>query len=408
MDIYSKKSRWKVYLAVSGAIIVLASLFYTNHLASQLSREERTKIEIWVEAIKDQARGLSGIDPACIQCVDDGLIALVAQSNKTIPAMLVSGEDNIDSQINFGSDDPDFLAKELEKIKRNGNPPIMVEDLGVALYYKESTLLTQLRYYPFIQLLLIAAFILFGYISFSSARRAEQNRVWVGMAKETAHQLGTPITAIVAWLEHLRMIREEDEEVQEVVEELHNDVNRLNLIADRFSKIGSEPELQAVNIYTVLDECRAYMQRRAPRKVSFQFPGVEHPTKTVYINAHLFNWVVENLLRNALDAMGGKGSISAKVHEELDWITIDIHDTGKGIPPSKFKTVFEPGYTTKKRGWGLGLSLAKRIIKEYHSGRIFVKDSIEGKGTTFTIKLPKKHPKGAIVKESTPKAEVAL
>jgi len=249
--------------------------------------------------------------------------------------------------------------------------------------------LKMLTYFPFIQLALIAAFVAFGYFSFSSARQSEQNQVWVGMAKETAHQLGTPITAIVAWIEHLRMIHEGNEETAEVLDELNNDVSRLNLIADRFSKIGAIPELEKTNIYEELENMRKYMQRRAPRKMIFEFPGLEKEPLYAQLNAPLFNWVTENLLRNALDAMGGEGKISAKVTEGKGFINIDISDTGKGIPSNKLKTVFKPGYSTKKRGWGLGLSLAKRIIESYHSGRIFVKKSQLEEGTTFTIKLPK-------------------
>jgi len=236
---------------------------------------------------------------------------------------------------------------------------------------------------------LIAAFISFGYLGFSSARRAEQNRVWVGMAKETAHQLGTPISAIMAWIEHLKMMAGDNEAIKEVVTELGNDVNRLDLVADRFSKIGSAPDLEKVNIYEELESCRLYMEKRAPRKVAFNFPGLVTPPLYVKINPHLFDWVIENLLRNALDAMEGTGEINAEIYEEKEYVVIDISDTGKGIPSSKLKTVFQPGYTTKKRGWGLGLSLAKRIIETYHSGRIFVKKSLINVGTTFTIKLPK-------------------
>ncbi|MEM6378083.1 MAG: HAMP domain-containing sensor histidine kinase, partial [Bacteroidota bacterium] len=267
--------------------------------------------------------------------------------------------------------------------------PFEVVNYGAEIYYKNPLILTQLQYFPIIQLLLIAFFIVFGYMTFSSARRAEQNRVWVGMAKETAHQLGTPISGIVAWIEHLRLLREDDEEVGEILDELGNDVKRLDLIADRFSKIGSEPKLETVNIFDELESSRAYMQRRAPRKVIFNFPDPHSNPLKVNINSHLFNWVIENLLRNALDAMGPKGSISAEVSEEANFVNIDLSDTGKGIPPSKFKAVFQPGFTTKKRGWGLGLSLAKRIVEEYHSGKIFVKKSEENIGTTFRIKLPK-------------------
>ena len=240
-----------------------------------------------------------------------------------------------------------------------------------------------------LQLLLIGSFILFGYLAFSSARRAEENRVWVGMAKETAHQLGTPISGILGWINHIQMIREDDEEMQEIVMELGKDVNRLELVADRFSKIGSSPELEPANVHTQIEQMRVYMQRRAPRKVNFHFPSPDEGNLTIHINAHLFDWVVENLIRNALDAMDGKGGISAEIYDDSEFVYIDITDTGGGIPENKFRTVFSPGFTTKKRGWGLGLSLAKRIIEDYHSGKIFVKKSVEGVGTTFTIQMPK-------------------
>jgi signal transduction histidine kinase len=239
------------------------------------------------------------------------------------------------------------------------------------------------------QLGLIAAFIFFGYIGFSSARREEQNRVWVGMAKETAHQLGTPISGLVAWIDLLKAKEFTDAEVTDIIKELEKDINRLELVADRFSKIGSAPQLLPVNIFEQLDASKTYMQRRAPRKVSFEFPPIsEYNPIYVGLNAHLFDWVIENLLRNALDAMDGKGIISASISSDAHQVYIDISDTGKGIPPANHKTVFQPGFTTKKRGWGLGLSLAKRIIEDYHEGKIFVKYGEENKGTTFSIVLP--------------------
>jgi len=326
----------------------------------------------------------------CESCRDYTFLGSIIQRNQTIPVMLLTDDKiSADAVVNFPNTDMAYLENQLQEMKADDIAPIENENLGTTIHYKESTILTQLRWYPLIQLFLIAAFILFGYLTFSSARRAEQNRVWVGMAKETAHQLGTPISGMVAWIEHLRLLRENDTEMNDVLDELGKDVNRLELIADRFSKIGSAPELTATNIYLELDKCRAYMQRRAPRKVEFQFPDPDTPVKWVRINPHLFEWVVENLLRNALDAMGRTGTISADVYDDDSFVYIDVSDTGKGIPVSKQKRVFNPGYTTKKRGWGLGLSLAKRIIEEYHSGKIFVKKSEEEMGTTFTIKLPK-------------------
>ncbi len=389
MDIYNRKSRWKIYLGIAGAIIVAISMAYTSYLSNKLAEEERNKVALYVMA-QERVNNLSEIEAvindSCPQ-PDLTLHLTVLQANNTIPVIAVNERGRVDFSVNTQDTSQVYLLREIANMEEEGFEPI--QSTAHKIYYKESTLLRQLRYFPFVQFILIAAFVAFGYMGFSSARRAEQNRVWVGMAKETAHQLGTPISAIVAWIEHLKMIREEDAEVQEVLGELRNDVSRLELIADRFSKIGSAPKLEPINVYQELDQCRAYMQRRASRKISFDFPTPEQPAQMIHINPHLFDWVVENLLRNALDAMEGKGSVEAEVYQDKDYVYIDISDTGKGIPDGKFKTVFQPGYTTKKRGWGLGLSLAKRIIEEYHNGKIFVKRSEGGKGTTFTIQMPK-------------------
>ncbi len=396
MDIYSRKSRWKLYLATGGAIILLITLFYTRYLSRMLAESERTKAENFALALNQIT------DPSRANDEDLTLQREIISSNTTIPVILVNDRGDIDFAANFGPEldtDNVFLKNEVEKLKKSGFEPIP-SFAGTYVYYKESKILRQLRFFPLIQLVLVGAFVSLGYMSFSAARRAEQNRVWVGMAKETAHQLGTPISAIIGWIEHLKMTLPDNEESQEVVEELRKDVTRLELIADRFSKIGSAPVLEAVNIFDELEKCRAYMAARAPRKVSFSFPDKEQPPLWVSLNTHLFDWVMENLMRNSIDAMEGQGKIIAEVHTDADFVYIDMSDTGKGIPHSKFKTVFEPGYTTKKRGWGLGLSLAKRIIEQYHNGKIFVKRSEEGKGTTFTIRFPKQ-------KEGTPTPQSA-
>lgn len=354
-----------------------------------LAETERTKAENWALAQK-QINSVDSSDDLSNQPTDLTLQLEVLKTNTTIPVIIVNNSGGIDGAVNFGEAldiDENFLKREVKKLQENDFKPIIGD--GYSLYYKESKVLRQLRFFPLIQFILIAAFVGFGYISFSTARRSEQNRVWVGMAKETAHQLGTPISAIIGWIEHLKTIINEGDEAHEVLEELRRDVRRLELVADRFSKIGSTPVLESVNIYEELEQCRAYMQARAPRKVSFHFPAPAHSPVFVNLNPPLFEWVVENLLRNAIDAMDGKGNISADIYKDGDSVAIDISDTGKGIPNGKFKAVFQPGYTTKKRGWGLGLSLAKRIIEEYHSGKIFVKRSEEGKGTTFTIRFPK-------------------
>lgn len=379
MDIYVRKSHWKLYLAIAGVTIVLISLLYTTYLTRRLASEERNKAQLWALAMNKVFQSDSA---------EDLTVPLaIIESNNSIPVILADENDRILFSRNFKPDNNAYLQKELKRIKDEGPSPL--EGFGNYAYYKESQVLTQLRYFPVVQLVLIAAFIFFGYLGFSTARRSEQNQVWVGMAKETAHQLGTPISGMVAWIEHLRMVREDDEEVQEVLHELGADVQRLALIADRFSKIGAQPKLESVNLYTELEQCRAYMQKRASRRVRFSFPSPEQTPLLVQLNAPLFAWVVENLLRNALDAMDGQGEISAMVYEEGHFACIELSDTGKGIPASKFKTIFQPGYTTKPRGWGLGLSLAKRIVEDYHSGKIFVKSSEENKGTTFTIKIPK-------------------
>lgn len=386
MDLNSRKSRWKLYLALVGIVIVAITMFYTQYLSNQLAEEERRKVQTWVMAQET----LNEIDEEEEDYCDYTLHLNIFQSNQSIPVIIVNERGGIDYAANFGPEldtNMVFLKKEVAEMMSEGFEPI--EGFAYSIYYKESIILQQLRFFPVIQLILIAAFVIFGYMGLNSARRAEQNRVWVGMAKETAHQLGTPISAIIAWIEHLKLQEDNNPETQEILVELRNDVNRLELIADRFSKIGSEPKMEAIDVYHELEKCRSYMQRRAPRKVDFLFPSKGHSPVFININPPLFDWVIENLLRNALDAMDGKGRISAKIVEEKNHINIDISDTGKGIPTTKFKTVFEPGFTTKKRGWGLGLSLAKRIIEQYHSGKIFVKRSIEGEGTTFSIKLPK-------------------
>jgi len=384
MDIYKRKSHWKKYLAAVGVVLILISQFYAQYLSKRLAEEEMQKADLWAKAYAELN---NPVNEACSSCQDLTIPFDIIKNNQTIPVILVDPTGVILDSRNYSSTNPKTIEKELARLKRQGVKPI--ESYGNKLYYEESVTLRQLRFFPLMQLGLIAAFIFFGYIGFSSARREEQNRVWVGMAKETAHQLGTPISGLIAWIDLLKSKELPDTEITDIIKELEKDVNRLELVADRFSKIGSAPQLLPVNIYAQLDDCRNYMQRRSPRKVSFNFPSVaEYKPILVGLNAHLFDWVIENLLRNALDAMDGKGVISAHISLDSNQVHIDISDNGKGIPPSNHKTVFQPGFTTKKRGWGLGLSLAKRIIEDYHQGKIFVKYGEENKGTTFSIILP--------------------
>ena len=395
MIMYNPRSRWKIYLAIAGIVILLISLVYTGYLAKRLRDGERNKAILLFNAYK--AMQESDLD------ADITLESNIIESNLDIPIMAVSESGEVLFAKNFSEaldTNRVFLQTKLAELKKKGAEPTVISDSSTRqyLYYQNSKLHELLAYFPYIQLLLLGAFIAVGYVSVNNARRAEQNRVWVGMAKETAHQLGTPISAIIGWIEHLRdSYPEGSPEVEalrqtqlEVLQEMQNDVDRLDLIADRFSKIGSAPALKEVNVYTQMHEIASYIQRRAPRKIVFEAPSPDSPPVLVAINPPLFNWVIENIMRNALDAIEeGVGTISWKVGNFEHVVEIDISDTGKGIPAADMKAVFEPGFTTKERGWGLGLSLARRIIENYHKGKIFVKSSRLGEGTTFSIQLPK-------------------
>jgi signal transduction histidine kinase len=396
MDIYTRKSYWKWYLAAGGILIVIISLVYTRFLSGRLIERERQQVEQFAEAMRMFAKLRTD---SLANYYDLTLHLKVIEQNTTIPVILLneSGEieqyRNIDDR-NLEEMDIVEVQKALDRMVKQDTGVIEIilpPDIHKTLIYTHSHLLKWLNWYPILQFFLITLFIAFGYLGFSAARKSEQNLVWLGMAKETAHQLGTPITAILGWIETLKAVNEDRPDNQEMLDELRNDVDRLELVADRFSKIGASPELKPANFYEQLETNRDYMQRRAPRKVEFDFPKPgEHPPLMVAINAPLLDWVLENLLRNAIDSLeGGQGKISAKIYEEGKYVYLDISDTGKGIPPGKFKTVFKPGYSTKTRGWGLGLSLSKRIIEQYHKGKILVKHSEVGKGTTFTVKLPK-------------------
>jgi len=395
MEVHLPRSKWKIYLALAGIVILVISLVYTGYLAKRLRDGERNKAILLFSAFK-------AIQDSDLEA-DITLPTNIIVSNNDIPIMVVSESGEVLYGKNF-SDEEDtnkvFLKAKLIQLKKKGPEPTVINDNSSRqyLYYQNSKLHELLAYFPYIQLLLLGAFIAIGYVSVNNARRAEQNRVWVGMAKETAHQLGTPISAIIGWIEHLRdNYPEGSEEVEalrvtqmEVLQEMQNDVDRLDLIADRFSKIGSAPALTDVNVYEQMREITTYIQRRAPRKIVFDEPAIDSSPIHIAINPPLFNWVIENIMRNALDAIEeGVGTISWKIYDAEHYVEIDISDTGKGIPASDLKAVFEPGFTTKARGWGLGLSLAKRIIENYHKGKIFVKHSRLGEGTTFSIQLPK-------------------
>lgn len=387
LKIFDFRTYWKTYVVLIGILVLTVSMLYTAFLAAKLKEGEEKSVQLYGLAIQDLAHNSSSDN------ISD--VSLQLTQDFKIPAILTDSKDEIIDAVNFGEHenrDTVFLRKQLHEIKRSGYKPIEIENQFIRqrVYYKNSLIYTYLTYFPYVQLLLLAVFVGMGYLGLSAARRSEQNRLWVGMAKETAHQLGTPISAIVAWIEHLKSMTEGNQDQTEVLNELGNDVKKLERVADRFSKIGSVPVLVPHNIYLLLENIRAYMSRRAPRKVIFTFP--EFPgenTLVVDVNAPLFDWVLENLIRNALDAMEGKGEIGAEVYEDADYVYIDVSDTGKGMTSGQASKIFRPGWTTKSRGWGLGLSLSKRIIEEYHGGKIFVKKTAPGKGTTFTIRLNK-------------------
>ena len=398
MDIYQSRRAWKLYAMVIGVLImVVLVIIYSSFLAQNLKTGERERVELLAKAYEDLFKDPENMDR------DVTLATEIIEANKTIPVIIVDEAGEFLDAKNFPrAKSYSDILNELDKIRATGVQGIVFEGPGFkrSIYYRGSRLNTYITYFPFFILLVLLTFMGIGYVSVSSARQAEQNRVWVGMAKETAHQLGTPISAIVAWIEHLKAMSENDQEQMEILAELENDVGRLDLIADRFSKIGSAPKLESRNIIEDLYKTSVYMQRRASRKVRFEFPNPASEPVYAGINAPLFNWVIENLLRNALDAMDGEGLIKAEVYRENHMVQIDISDTGKGIPASKQKLVFKPGFTTKKRGLGLGLSLARRIIEEYHGGKIYVRKSEANVGTVFTIKLPASSEKPAVTEQA--------
>jgi signal transduction histidine kinase len=502
MNIYSKKQRWKLLLFVAAALIVVASLWYTNTLVSNIAREERRKAKLWADAIQRRAnlvkytnelfdkirseerkkvelwaKGTRQLANPDFNMEDVSFLFEVIKNNETVPVILADEKGNVISARNLDSlreKDPAFLKEQMALMKQSHEPieiniyngqknylyyqdsrlfselklvlddhvksfisevainsasvpviytdssrtqliaygnvdsarikdqvflkqmidemasenaPIEIElDKGYKnyIFYKDSFLLTQLKYYPFVQFGVIGLFLVIAYTLFSTSRKAEQNQVWVGMAKETAHQLGTPLSSLIAWLEYLEMKGTDSETIKEI----RQDVRRLETITERFSKIGSMPVLEKKNLVEVLSGAMGYMRTRTSKNVIYSLNSPSSDL-SASLNVPLFEWVIENLCRNAVDAMDGKGSITIDLHDQVQYVYIDITDSGKGIPKSKFKTVFEPGYTTKKRGWGLGLSLTRRIIENYHLGRIFVKRSEPGAGTTFRIVLKK-------------------
>ena len=347
-----------------------------------MAEEEHQRIELWAEATRLIASDATGSDFSFMLKVIEG--------NRSIPVMMADADDDVISYRNIaiiGRDTVPFLQKKLMQLKKKHDPiELKLDDeISQFLYYDDSILLKKLAYYPFIQGGLIVAFFGLLFFFFASAKKSEQNRLWVGLSKETAHQLGTPISSLMAWME----IMKQGTTTEDIVVEMEKDVSRLQIIAERFSKIGSRPELTPVPLDEILDGTLDYMKKRTSNRIRISSEYKTQNTPCVDVNPPLFAWVVENLCKNAVDAIGKEGYIQVIVSECGGKVCIDFKDNGKGIPKSKFKTIFNPGYTTKKRGWGLGLSLVKRIVESYHHGKIFVQKSEVGKGTTFRIVLSK-------------------
>lgn len=375
---------WRTGLAAIAIGIVIGTIFYSRYLARKIAKEERQKVEHWVEASK------SLLNP---KISDIRLPFRIISDNHDIPIIETNEKDSITNYVNLDSTrivrDKNYLGRKLASLK-SINPPIIYTDPVDSsrvnrYYYGHTSLLNEVRYYPLVQLFVVGLFIIVTVLALRGSYRSVQNQVWAGMAKETAHQLGTPVSSLEGWVE----VMKEKPGNEAIVPELEKDVHRLRLISDRFGKIGSSPQLEELDLVKQISSMVEYIRKRSPGKVSFAIQTHGVAVIPAMISAPLFDWVIENLLKNALDAMEGKGAVTIDLREEKDAVIIDVTDTGKGIAKQNIGKVFKPGFTTKKRGWGLGLSLSRRIIELYHRGEISVKQSEPGKGTTFRVVLKK-------------------
>jgi len=384
MKIYSKILFFKRFTILVSFIIVALILWNTYTFFQKFKKAERAKMEIHGEAIKE-------LRTVSIEELNQNISELplkIISRTKDIPFILVDADGNIKGSNNLDTikeKDPEYLKKQLA-IMKSQNQPIQVEYLGKTdyIYYRDSDLLNKLTYYPLAFLLILVLFLAVIYLFYSSNKAAETNKLWTGMAKETAHQIGTPLSSLLGWIAILK-IKKVDETY---ITEIEKDVHRLNTIANRFSKIGSIPELKKENIVDITKQAFDYLESRSSKQISFSFSSSDADIQTK-LNSELFGWVIENLIKNSIDAMLGKGTLKLEIENSDKKVTICISDTGKGMPKKMFKQIFKPGFTTKKRGWGLGLSLSKRIVEDYHNGKIFVKKSEIDKGTTFQILLNK-------------------
>ena len=382
------KKTFRYFFICTAILIAITSVWITNVLVNELKEEERKKIEIWAESVAlISAQAISEDIDTDIFSNYDNLLFKIIQDNTTIPVILM---DNLGSEPlvrNIHSpriEDAGFINKKIQAFGKKHEPIIVQLDESIInfVYYDDSTVLKQLQWFPFIQLAVVFIFIIISFFALNSSKKAEQNKVWVGLSKETAHQLGTPISSLMAWVEYLKTKNTD----LKLLNDMDKDVQRLGVIAERFSKIGSNPETEPMDLKDAIKKAIDYMGKRISSKVSISISMPKEPI-IVLISDSLFGWTIENLIKNAVDAMDGRGKIKIQATSKGNKVMLDISDTGKGIPKSKFDSVFQPGYTTKTRGWGLGLSLVKRIIETYQKGKIYVYKSELNKGTTFRIEL---------------------
>lgn len=376
--------RSRISILSVGLILAVVSLLYTNKLAEVLRQKEQHDVELWVaamERVSCEAFGNYLVDP---------LISHIVSTQNNIPFIITDENLNLVMSNRIEEDvlkDPLRFRQKLDELTEENTPRTVrirwTTGHSHIIFYGRSQLLTALYYFPYVQWLIIAIFLLFTYIALQSTKQDEQNRVWIGLAKETAHQLGTPISSLLGWVEYLRSMEVDST----AVDEMNKDLQHLMKIVDRFSKIGSETVLSANNVNEVVGETVLYFRKRVPRNVSLSYNGLAMAPVKASLNVALFEWVIENLMKNALDAMQGQGELDLRVWSDKDHVYIDVSDTGKGIAKGNWKRIFEPGFTTKTRGWGLGLSLSRRIVEDYHHGKIFVAKSEVGHGTTFRIML---------------------
>ena len=362
-----------IIVLVIAMVIVAISVLFTNNLARSLQSEEQKNMAIWADATRQL---ILAEDDA-----DIDFVSSIIEKNTTIPVYICNAEGDIIACRNV---DEKTLKAENWKLTDKPHGPIELK-IDEYIYWEDSSLLTKLRLVPYAQFALIFIFIAIIVLMMLTAQRSEQNRLWVGLSKETAHQLGTPISSLNAWQQLLADKYPDDE----YVPQMKRDIERLQMIADRFQKIGSEPDLQAQNVVPVIESAVSYMRTRTSSRITIDDTRLQNVERTVMLNAPLLRWVIENLLKNAVDAISGEGTISLQIHENEHDVMLDISDTGKGIESAAQRRIFEPGFTSKERGWGLGLPLAKRIVEQYHGGKLILKQSQPGVGTTFRIVLKK-------------------